>query len=128
MAICAAVALALTGCGKKPIPPELVGSWKMVKSGEEVAHLFVGDQTFNADGTWHGQETSIFGGSLSGEEYRVHGTFEVKGKDELIITRKEGDDEIPLPLYYEVQGDTLTTKWQLNQRGADTSVVYVRVK
>ncbi len=100
----------------------------MVRSGEEVAHLFVGDQTFNADGTWHGQETGIFGGSLPGEENRVHGTFEVKGDNELIITRMEGDTEMPIPLYYEVEGDTLTTRWQLDEHGADTSVVYQRVK
>ena len=117
----------LAGCGSGGIPPELVGSWRMVKSGEEVAHLFVGDQTFNADGTWHGQETSIYGGSLPGEEHRIKGTFEVKG-EELIITRHLGDDKVPIPLYFKVEGDTLATSWQLNEHGADTSVEYRRVK
>lgn len=120
-------AFSLAGCGSGEIPPELVGSWRMVKSGEEVAHLFVGDQTFNADGTWHGQETSIYGGSLPGEEHRIMGTFEVKG-EELTITRHLGDDKVPIPLYFKVEGDTLTTWWQLDEHGADTSVVYKRVK
>lgn len=116
----------LAGCGRGNIPPELVGSWRMVHSGEEVAHLFVGDQTFNADGTWHGQETNLYGRSLPGQEYRVTGTFKVKG-DELVITRNVGGDKMPIPLYFEVQGDKLTTRWQLNEHGADTSVTYERV-
>jgi hypothetical protein len=125
LALCILAAAALVGCGRNEIPRELVGSWEMAHSGEEVAHLFVGDQTFNADGTWHGQETSIFGGSLSGDEHRVEGTFEVKG-EELIITRHLGDDKVPIPLYFKVDGDTLTTWWQLNEHGDDTSVVYHR--
>ena len=120
-------AAAVAGCGKQEIPPELIGCWRMVHTGEEVAHLGVGDQTFNADGTWHGQETSIYGGSLPGEENRQTGTFEVKG-EELIITRKLGDSDVPVPLYFEVEGDTLTTRWQLDEHGADTSVVYQRLK
>ncbi len=125
-ALCILAAAAVVGCGSQEIPPELIGSWDMAHSGEEVAHLFVGDQTFNADGTWHGQETSMFGGSLPGDEHRVTGTFEVKG-EELIITRHLGNDKVPIPLYFKVQGDTLTTWWQLNEHGADTSVVYQRV-
>ncbi|UCH35770.1 MAG: hypothetical protein JSV65_05300 [Armatimonadota bacterium] len=126
VAVLCAVALA-AGCGGGQIPPELIGSWRMVQSGEEVAHLGVGDQTFNADGTWHGQETNIYGGSLPGKEYQQTGTFEVKG-DQLIITRDLGGDKVPIPLYFEVNGDTLTTRWQLDEHGADTSVVYQRVK
>ena len=120
-------AAAMGGCGGSNIPPELVGSWRMVRSGEEVAHLGIGDQAFNADGTWHGQETNIYGGSLSGEEYRQRGTFEVKG-GQLVITRNVGGDKVPIPLYFEIDGDTLTTRWQLDEHGADTSVVYHRVK
>jgi len=125
--LCLAVAGLLWVCGKSKIPPELVGSWRMVETGEEVAHLGIGDQTFNADGTWCGQETNIYGRSLPGEQYRHTGTFEVKG-DKLTIFRDEGGTKIPIPLYFKVEGDVLTTTWQLDEHGADTSVTYHRIR
>lgn len=124
--ICILLGGMLWGCGKSKILPELVGTWHMVKSGEEVAHLCVGDQTFNADGTWSGQETNLYGKSLPGAEYRHTGSFEVKG-EELIITRETGGSKVPIPLFFEVEGNVLTTRWQLDEHGADTSVVYHRV-
>jgi len=125
--ICIFAAALLSGCGKQKIPPGLIGTWRMVESGEEVAHLGIGDQTFNADGTWSGQETNLYGLSLPGEEYRHTGTFEVKG-DQLIITREMGGSKTPIPLHFVLEGDVLTTSWQLDEHGADTSVVYHRAE